>query len=167
MFTGILPSMAPSISSSTPNQRRAPLAADHLVPPMIMPFSGPAHWTAAERVETDALGDWVETSPPTNDRKPKGSFADSIYNRLAALLACFLAGLVLIIVRRLTGDIGSVVLSRRCVVERSRGWFGRWRRLSKDHEAVLEVFEGMVASAVIRLMLRRLAHPNRRRMPTL
>ena len=39
-------------------------------------------------------------------------FADS-YNRLAALLACFLAGLVLIIVRRATGTTGFVVQPRQ------------------------------------------------------
>jgi putative transposase len=36
-------------------------------------------------------------------------FADSIYNRLAAWLACSLAGLALIIVRRLAGTTGFVV----------------------------------------------------------
>ena len=92
-------------------------------------------------------------------------FADSIYNRLAALLACFLAGLVLIIVRRPAGSIGFVVQPRRWVVERSLGWFGRWRRLSKDYEALPEVSETMVILAAIRLMLHRLAHPNRRRLP--
>jgi transposase len=56
-------------------------------------------------------------------------FADSIYNRLAALLACYLAGLLLIIVRRLAGTTGFVVQPRRWVVERSLSWFGRWRRL--------------------------------------
>jgi putative transposase len=92
-------------------------------------------------------------------------FADSIYNRLAALLACFLAGLVLIIVRRLAGTTGFVVQPRRWVIERSLGWFGRWRRLSKDYEALPEVSEAMVTLAAIRLMLHRLAHPNRRRLP--
>jgi putative transposase len=94
-------------------------------------------------------------------------FADSIYNRLAALLACFLAGLVLIIVRRLAGTTGFVVQPRRWVVERSLGWFGRWRRLSKDYEALPEVSEAMVTLAMIRLMLHRLVHPNRRRLPAL
>jgi putative transposase len=92
-------------------------------------------------------------------------FADSIYNRVAALLACFLAELVLIILRRLPGTIGFVVQPRRWVVERSLGWFGRWRRLSKDYEALPEVSEAMVTRAAIRLMLHRLAHPNRRRLP--
>ena len=92
-------------------------------------------------------------------------FADSIYNRLAALLACYLAGLMLIIVRRPPGTTGFVVLPRRWVVERSLGWFSRWRRLSKDYEALPEVSEAMVTLAAIRLMLHRLAHPNRRRLP--
>jgi hypothetical protein len=92
-------------------------------------------------------------------------FADSIYNRLAALLACYLGGLVLIIVRRPAGTTGFVVQPRRWVVERSLGWFGRWRRLSKDYEALPEVAETMVTLAAIRLMLHRLAHPNRRRLP--
>ena len=83
---------------------------------------------------------------------------------LAALLACFLAGLVLIIVRRAAGTIGFVVQPRRRVVDRSLGWLGRWRRLSKEYEALPEVSEAMAASAMIRLMVHRLAHPNRRRL---
>ena len=92
-------------------------------------------------------------------------FADSIYNRLAALLACFLAGLTLIIVHRVAGTTGFVVQPRRWVVERSLGWLGRWRRLSKDYETLPEVSEVMVTLAMIRLMLHRLAHPNRKRLP--
>ena len=92
-------------------------------------------------------------------------FADSIYNRVAALLACFLFGLALVVVRRAAGSTGFVVQPRRWVVERSLGWFGRWRRLSKDYEALPEVAEAMVTLAAIRLMLHRLAHPNRRRLP--
>jgi putative transposase len=40
-------------------------------------------------------------------------FVDSIYNRVAALLACFLFGFVLIIVRCLAGNTGFVVQPRR------------------------------------------------------
>ena len=92
-------------------------------------------------------------------------FADSAYNRLAVLLACFLLGLSLIIVRRVAGTTGFVVLPRRWVVERSFGWLGRWRRLSKDYEELPEVSEAMVTVAMVRLMLHRLAHPNRKRLP--
>ena len=58
-----------------------------------------------------------------------------------------------------------VVQPRRWVVERSLGWLGRWRRLSKDYEELPEVSEAMLTFTMIRLMLHRLAHPNRRRLP--
>jgi transposase len=89
-------------------------------------------------------------------------FADSAYNRAAMLLACFLLGLTLIIVRRVAGTAGFVVLPRRWVVERSLGWLGRWRRLAKDYEELPEVSEAMVTVAMVRLMLHRLAHPNQK-----
>jgi putative transposase len=44
-------------------------------------------------------------------------FADSIYDRLAVLIACFLLGLTLIFVRRVAGTKGFVLLPRRWVVE--------------------------------------------------
>ena len=118
----------------------------------------------ADIQDADGLGDLLKRVKPLYAWL-RVVFADSIHNRLAALLACFLAGLVLIIVRRLAGSTGFVVQPRRWVVERSLGWFGRWRRLSKDYEALPEVAEAMVTLAAIRLMLHRLAHPNRRRLP--
>jgi putative transposase len=92
-------------------------------------------------------------------------FADSAYDRVAVLLACFLLGLTLIVVRRLAGSTGFVLLPRRWVVERTLGWLGRWRRLARDYEELPEVSEAMVKLAAIRLMVHRLAHPNRRRLP--
>jgi putative transposase len=119
---------------------------------------------AADIQDADGLGDLLKRLKPLY-LWLRAVFADSIYNRLAAWLACSLAGLVLIIVRRLAGTTGFVVQPRRWVVERSFGWFGRWRRLSKDYEVLPEVSEAMVTLAAIRLMLHRLAHPNRRRLP--
>ena len=92
-------------------------------------------------------------------------FADSIYSRAAALPACFLPGITLLVIRRIPGMKGFVALPRRWVVERTFGWLGRWRRLSKDHEHLPEVSEAMVTLAMIRLMLHRAAHPNRKRLP--
>ena len=92
-------------------------------------------------------------------------FADSSYDRLAVLLACFLLGLTLIVVRRIAGIAGFIVLPRRWVVERTLGWLGRWRRLSKDYEELPEVSEAMATLAMIRLMVHRLIHPNRKRLP--
>ena len=119
---------------------------------------------AADIQDADGFGDLLQRVKPLHNWL-RVVFADSIYNRLAALLACFLAGLVLIIVRRATGTTGFVVQPRRWVIESSPGWFGRWRRLSKDYEALPEVSEAMVTLAMIRLMLHRLVRPNRRRLP--
>src|SRR3954454_20269361 len=96
----------------------------------------------------------------------KAVFADSVYDRLPVLLACFLLGLTLIIVRRLAGSTGFVLLPRRWVAERTLGWLGRWRRLARDYEELPEISETMVKLAIIRLMLHRLAHPNGKRLPT-
>ena len=119
---------------------------------------------AADIQDADGLWDLLKRVKPLYSWL-RVVFADSIYNRLTALLACFFFGLTLIIVRPAAGTIGFVVQPRRWVVERSLGWFGRWRRLSKDYEALPEVSEAMVTLAAIRLMLHRLAHPNRRRLP--
>jgi len=92
-------------------------------------------------------------------------FADGGYNRVPAILACFLLGLALLIVSRPRGAKGFVLLPRRWVVERTLGWLGRWRRLSRDYEHLPEVSEAMVTLAMIRLMLHRAVHPNRKRLP--
>ena len=49
------------------------------------------------------------------------------------------------------------VLPRRWVVERTFGWLGRSRRLSKDYERQAHSGEVIVYLAMIRLMLHRLA----------
>ena len=51
---------------------------------------------------------------------------------------------------------GFVVLPKRWVVERTFGWFGRCRRLSKDYEYLPESGEAWIHWAMTRLMLRRL-----------
>jgi putative transposase len=52
---------------------------------------------------------------------------------------------------------GFQVLPRRWVVERTLGWLGRWRRLSKDYEYLPATSECVVYASMIRIMLRRLA----------
>ena len=51
------------------------------------------------------------------------------------------------------------VLPRRWVVERTFGWLGRYRRLSRDYERQATTGETMVYLAMIRLMLTRLGKP--------
>jgi putative transposase len=47
--------------------------------------------------------------------------------------------------------------ARRWVVERTFGWLGRWRRLSKDYEYLPATSECAIYLAMSRVMLRRLA----------
>jgi putative transposase len=63
---------------------------------------------------------------------------------------------VLEIARRPEGQKGFVVLPRRWVVERTFGWLGRYRRLSKDYEALPESEETLILVAMINLMVHRL-----------
>jgi putative transposase len=61
------------------------------------------------------------------------------------------------IVARREGAVGFEVQPRRWVVERTFGWLGRNRRLSKDYEELPESEEAILYLAMTRLLLRRLA----------
>lgn len=49
------------------------------------------------------------------------------------------------------------VIPRRWVVERTLGWLGRYRRLSKDYQYLPETEEAFIYSTSLRTLLRRLA----------
>ena len=68
-----------------------------------------------------------------------------------------LAGWLFEVVQRPDGAEGFVLLARRWVVERTFAWLGRYRRLSKDYEQLVETSEAMIYAAMVRLMLKRLA----------
>jgi putative transposase len=60
------------------------------------------------------------------------------------------------IVKRSEDVNGFRVLPRRWVVERTFGWLGRQRRLSKDYEYLPATSETIIYIAMIGLMIRRL-----------
>jgi len=64
---------------------------------------------------------------------------------------------ILEIVKRPDDVQGFVVLPRRWVVERTFAWLGKYRRLSKDYEALTDTSEAMIYAAMVHLMIRRLA----------
>ena len=75
-------------------------------------------------------------------------------------------GWLLEIVRRNQGVKGFQLLPRRWVVERTFGWFGRYRRLSKDYEFQTDTSENMVLIAMIQLMVHRLARNSQPAVPS-
>lgn len=69
-------------------------------------------------------------------------------------------GYALEVVARPPGTKGFAVLPRRWVVERSFAWLGRYRRLSKDYEALTATSEAMIWAAFGGTLLRRIVrHP--------
>ena len=98
----------------------------------------------------------LEAAAPTCPRLRKiwadGGYAGQLIAWVAAL-----ANWVLEIVKRSDDARGFVVLPKRWMVERTFGWLGRYRRLSKDYKALTEVSEAMIYAAMCQLMLRRLA----------
>ena len=66
-------------------------------------------------------------------------------------------GWILEIVKRSHDVKGFKVLPHRWVVERTFGWFGRYRRLSKDYEGLTESSQALIYAAMIRIMVKRLA----------
>lgn len=83
-------------------------------------------------------------------------WADQMYEGSAVLWARAIGNWTLRIVRRVAGQKGFAVLPRRWVVERTFGWLGRYRRLSKDYETKTINSETMIYIAMINLMVRRL-----------
>ena|SRR2546423_8995047 len=84
----------------------------------------------------------------------KRVWADQSYAGMLVEWVHQLFAFVLEIVRRPKEQRGFQVLPKRWIVERTLGWFNRYRRLSKDYERRMEVSEAMVYLASIRRMLR-------------
>lgn len=60
------------------------------------------------------------------------------------------------IVKRSDDVKGFAVLPKRWIVERTFGWLGRYRRLSKDYEQLTDNSEAFILIAMINLMSKRL-----------
>lgn len=68
-----------------------------------------------------------------------------------------ICGWILEIVKRSDDVKGFQVLPHRWVVERTFGWLGRYRRLSKDYEELTESSQAFIYEAMIHTMVRRLS----------
>jgi putative transposase len=61
------------------------------------------------------------------------------------------------IIKRSDQVKGFVVLPKRWIVERTFGWLGKYRRLSKDYEYRPDTSEAMIYVVMIHMMVRRIA----------
>jgi putative transposase len=61
------------------------------------------------------------------------------------------------IVKRSDQAKGFIVLPKGWIVERTFGWSGKYRRLSKDYEYRMATSEAMIYVAMIHIMVRRIA----------
>lgn len=87
-------------------------------------------------------------------------WTDGIYRGALVGWAKREAGVDLEIVSPPKGAKTFQVLPRRWVVERSIAWMGRYRRLSKDYEAMTTTSEAMIYAAFGGTMLRKLVRHN-------
>ncbi|SRR5579885_482576 len=88
-------------------------------------------------------------------------WADQAYQGALGDWARTICGITLAIVAKLRDQHTFTVLPRRWVVERSFGWLGRCRRLSKDYERLPAVSETFIQLAMIHLLLHRIARTDR------
>lgn len=83
-------------------------------------------------------------------------WADSGYSGQLVDWVKEMCGWILQIVKR-TDDVKVFqVLPHRWIVERTFGWMGRYRLLSKDYEGLTESSQALIYAAMIHIMIRRL-----------
>lgn len=102
-----------------------------------------------ERIKKSKYSRWCRLKLIWADGGYRGELIDWVKHML---------GWTLQIVEKLGDQCGFVVLPRRWVVERTISWLNRQRRLSRDYERLPQTSEAFIYVAMIRLMLRRLAH---------
>ena len=84
-------------------------------------------------------------------------WADAGYSGQLVDWVTVVCGWILEIVKRSDDTKGFKVLPHRWVVERTFGWLGRYRRLSKDYEGLTESSQAFIYAAMIHIMIRRLS----------
>ncbi len=93
-------------------------------------------------------------------------WADGAYSGKLVEWVKDICGWLLEIVRRNQEVKGFHMLPRCWLVERTFGWFGRYRRLSKDYEFQTDTSENMILIAMIQLMVRRLTRNSPSAVPS-
>ena len=82
------------------------------------------------------------------------AFVDQGYTGETAAAQATAEGIRLEVVKHTEAKKGFVLLPRRWVVERTFGWLGRFRRLTRDYERLAKVLEGWHWLAFLTLIIR-------------
>lgn len=86
----------------------------------------------------------------------KKVWVDGAYNGAVIERVRTDTGLAIEMVKRSDDAKGFIVVPKRWVVERTNGWLGKYRILSKEYERSIESSRGDILYAMTSLMLRRL-----------
>jgi transposase len=114
------------------------------------------HVTAANEQERAVVGELAERVQEATGEHVEVAFVDQGYSGEAAEEAAAEHGVELIVVKHHEAKHGFVLLPRRWVVERTFGWFGRFRRLARDYERLEQTLAGWHWVASIALMFGKL-----------
>ncbi|WP_424140938.1 IS5 family transposase [Roseomonas chloroacetimidivorans] len=115
------------------------------------------HVTPANTDDRAAVSTLAEAVQDATGESVNLAYVDQGYTGERPAQAAAAHGIALEVVRLPEAKRGFVLLPRRWVVERSFGWFTRFRRLARDYERLPETLAGLHLVAFTILLLRRAA----------
>jgi transposase len=98
--------------------------------------------TAANEQEREQVAELAAKVQEVTGDRVEIAFVDQGYTGENAAKQARQAGIELDVVKHTEAKKGFVLLPRRWVVERTFGWLGRFRRLTRDYERLAEVLAG-------------------------
>ena len=111
------------------------------------------HVIAANEQERAMVGELAEQVQEATDSTVKIAFADQGYTGEQPAIDAANEGIDLVVVKHTEAKRGFVLLPRRWVVERTFGWLGRFRRLTRDYERLPETLAAWHWVAFIAILL--------------
>ena len=111
--------------------------------------------TAANEQEREQVAELAAKVQEVTGGTVTIAFVDQGYTGENAAQQASAQGIQLEVVKHTEAKKGFVLLPRRWVVERTFGWLGRFRRLTRDYERLAEVLEGWHWLAFLVLIIKR------------
>lgn len=112
--------------------------------------------TAANHQDRTQVAELTTRVQEVTGQRVEVAFVDQGYTGEAATEEAQANGIRLEVVKHAEAKRGFVLLPRRWVVERTFGWLGRFRRLARDYERLMQVLAGWHWLAFLTLLLPRL-----------